>query len=264
MRVRALDQMREAGEVSVGELADVARRQPAERLQAPRRPARGRHPRPAARRQPGPLLDRRRERDGDLRSRLRQPRAQRRRAQRALAGARHEPAQPTGVAQRAPHRRAGRPPRRLDGHPLPHGPDQLARARRRRSASSRPRSSTPSPAPAGRRAAPSRSRPASMLDDEFGGLSSSALQVVVHSPDQTVTDAALRRHRRRGRARGSRPTSGSRGVIAPARPARSPTTATPSSCRPPRAPTRTTWCAPPTTSRSPLAELGGDDDRRSA
>ena len=45
MRIRILDRLRD-GEASVAELTEAPRRVAAERLQAPRRAPRGRHPRP--------------------------------------------------------------------------------------------------------------------------------------------------------------------------------------------------------------------------
>ena len=83
------------------------------------------------------------------------------------------------------------------------------------------------------------------IDSEFGGLSSSALMVVVHSEDKTVTDPAFKaviadiQDLLTADERVSE-------VIAPARASPSRATATPPSCRPARPRTPTRWSAPPT------------------
>ena len=84
------------------------------------------------------------------------------------------------------------------------------------------------------------------VDREFGGLSSSALMVVLHSPDRTASDpefkAAIARTERT-LASDSRVTR----VVGPAPGNRYRATATRLSCRPAPAPARTRWCARPTT-----------------
>ena len=85
------------------------------------------------------------------------------------------------------------------------------------------------------------------LDENFGGLSSSALMVVVHSDTQTVKDAAFQQRIAAATvdAQGRRAREVRR--AAAARACRSPVTGAPRSSRPapPRTPTR--WSAPPTT-----------------
>jgi len=90
------------------------------------------------------------------------------------------------------------------------------------------------------------------VDREFGGLSSSALMVVVHSPDRTVGDpafdAVVTKAQRTLRA-DPRVTQ----VVAPRPGSRSPATGTRRSSRPGRVRARTTWSVPPTTSRRSCA-----------
>jgi RND superfamily putative drug exporter len=80
------------------------------------------------------------------------------------------------------------------------------------------------------------------VDREFGGLSSSALMVVVHSDDKTATNPAFK----------SVVAEAQDVLAADARVTKSspsPVTATPPSCRPAPARARTRWSEPPTTSR---------------
>ena len=82
MRIKLLDRLRE-GEASVNELRRGARRLAAERLQAPQRAGRGRHPRPPQGGNPRLLPDRRRGRLRALRAGLRLGAAAAARAERA-------------------------------------------------------------------------------------------------------------------------------------------------------------------------------------
>ena len=149
MRIKLLDRLRE-GEASVNELSRGARRLATERLQAPRGPGRGRHPRPPQGRNLRLLPDRRRGRLRALRAGLRLGAAAAARAQRARRRRESLDAQAGAVgAMTAPQRhrlpacgraprsgRADRPPRPLDGRPRPRRRDRLghcrARARRLR------------------------------------------------------------------------------------------------------------------------------------
>ena len=87
------------------------------------------------------------------------------------------------------------------------------------------------------------------IDENFGGLSSSALMVVVHSDTKTVADPAFTADRRVAPVDAEGGFARQVGRAAAGRARRSRATATPRSSRPapPRTPTR--WSAPPTTSR---------------
>ena len=96
------------------------------------------------------------------------------------------------------------------------------------------------------------------VDREFGGLSSSALMVVVHSAGQDRDRPGVQgRRRRRPASAGGRPAR-DRGRRRRGRGSPSPVTATPRSSRPAPARARTRWCAPPTTSRRSCAALPAD------
>ena len=86
------------------------------------------------------------------------------------------------------------------------------------------------------------------IDKNFQGLSSSALMVVVHSSDKTVSDPAFQKTVA-STQRVLKSDSRVKSVVPPQPGRRSRVTATPRSCRRVRHRMPTPWCGRPTTSR---------------
>ncbi len=196
MRIKLLDRLRD-GRGERQRAHRRARRLTAERLQAPHRPGRRRHPRPPQAGNARLLPDRRRGRLRALRPGLRlgraaaaSPERARRRGRPVTAVA--APAQPPHRRPRS-RRRSARSAGSAAGRPTTSGRSRSPGwSSPSRSVRSRRRSRRRSPEPAGRRTAPSRCRRATLIQANFAGLSSSALMVVVHSQGLTAGDAAFR------------------------------------------------------------------------
>ena len=235
MRIKLLDQLRE-GEATVGELSAALSRLAAERLQAPGRAGRGRHPRPAQAGQPRLLPGRRRGRLRALRRGLRlraaaaaQPERARQRCERvtvvdtpirvaAPALEQPETVGPIGRLGRwaADHVRAVAIAWAIVAVALGvFAPKVETRALGRRLA--------------GERLGVGRRRGRS-IQRNFAGLSSSALMVVVHSPATHDERRRLPPDGRRRRARScARTPHVALGRAAAARAPASPPTGTPRS-----------------------------------